>query len=68
MDIPDPEGAEMRDIETAWLHAIEAARQLMCETLKQDGRITLHHRIDIEDEEHQLLERVEFGEAVRIER
>ena len=67
MDIPDIEGADMRDIGAARLHAVEAARQLMCETLKDDGRITLHHRIDIEDEGHRVVETVEFGDALRIE-
>jgi hypothetical protein len=68
MDIPDLEGADLDDIDAARRHAIDAARQLMCETLKEDGRISLHHRIDVEDEAHRVMETVEFGDALRIER
>ena len=67
MDIPDLEGADMPDIDAARRHAVEAARQLMCETLKEDGRITLHHRIDIEDDGRRVVETVAFGDALRIE-
>ena len=59
MDIPDLEGADLRDI--------GAARQLMSETLKEDGRITLHHRIEVEDEARRVVETVEFDDALRIE-
>ena len=67
MDIPDLEGADLRDIGAARHYAVDAARQLMCETLKEDGRITLHHRIEVEDEARQVVETVEFGDALRIE-
>jgi hypothetical protein len=39
----------------------------MCETLAQEGRITLNHSIDIQDAHHNRLESVSFGEAVSIE-
>jgi hypothetical protein len=67
MDVPDQEGANLRDITAAREHAVEAARVLMCETLAQDGRISLHHRIDIEDDAGGVIASVPFGEAVRIE-
>ena len=67
MDVPDDEGAELRDIETARTLATHSARVLMCETLKESGRINLHHRIDVEDEHGAVLASVAFGDAVRIE-
>ena len=67
MDVPDDEGAELPDVAAAWAYAAGAARVLMCETLRQQGRITLHHRIDIEDERGGVLASVPFGDAVRIE-
>ncbi len=47
--------------------AIDEARLLMCELLKREGRIALHHRIDIEDDDGAVLETVHFSEAVTIE-
>lgn len=68
VDAPDDQGAELADLEAARAHAIGAARSLMCETLLNDGRISLHHRIDIENEKGEVLAPVHFAEAVRIER
>ena len=67
MDVPDDEGAELRDIETARDFAAQSARILMCETLKESGRINLRHRIDVQDEQGAVLASVPFGDAVRIE-
>lgn len=67
-DAPDDEGAELPDLEAAREKALHEARSLMCETLLQDGRITLSHRIDIEDRRGEVLASVQFADAVRIER
>lgn len=66
-DTNDEEGAELRDLDSARERAISSARALMSETLISDGRLTLSHRIDIEDEEHSTVASVRFGEAVKIE-
>lgn len=68
LDITDDEGAELADLRSARQWAIHAARVLMCETLQKDGRITLSHRIDIEDEEHNVVASVAFGDAIEIVR
>ncbi len=67
MDVPDDEGAELRDIEVARNLATQSARVLMCETLKESGRISLNHRIDVEDEQGAVVASVPFGDAVSIE-
>jgi hypothetical protein len=67
MDVPDEEGAEFGDIEVARRFAAQSARVLMCETLREDGRITLSHRIDIEDGDGGVLASVRFRDAIRIE-
>ena len=67
LDVEDFEGAELPSLDAARERATKEARQLMCDTLKEGGRITLRHRIDIEDEEGAVLETVRFAEAVRIE-
>ena len=67
MDVPDEEGAEFGDIEVARGFAANSARVLMCETLREDGRITLSHRIDIEDEDGEVVASVRFRDAIRID-
>ena len=65
-DITDDEGADLPDLPAARERAIESARVLMCETIQGDGRITLHHRIDIEDEQHEVVGSVAFDDAIDI--
>lgn len=67
LDISDEEGAELPDIGAARGRAIASARALMCETMGNEGRITLSHRIDIEDDSHTVVASVPFSAAVRIE-
>lgn len=68
LDVPDCEGAEFPDLTAARAYAIAAACRLMCETLVHDGRITLSHWIDIEDEQGEVAASVSFADAVCIER
>ena len=67
LDSPDDEGAVLRDLDDARRHGIRAARGLMCETLTRHGRITLGHRIIIEDDNHQPVATVSFHDAIKIE-
>lgn len=66
LDTIDDEGIELPDEAAARERALSAARVLMCESLTRYGRITLHHRIDIEDSHHRPLASVSFSEAVEI--
>ena len=66
LDTSDDEGAELADLGAARDHAMRAARVLMSESLVKDGKITLHHCIDIEDEAHAVLETVAFDDAVTV--
>jgi hypothetical protein len=65
-DTPDDEGSIFEDIAAARLWAMRAARNLMCETLTTDGTLVLNHRIEIEDEDHSVVDRVLFADAVHI--
>jgi uncharacterized protein DUF6894 len=67
LDVPDYEGLDQPDLAAAQTHATHSARSLMCATLIGEGRITLGHRIDIEDSEHRCVATVTFGDAVKIE-
>ena len=67
VDILDDEGNELPDLETARSHAVRCARVTFAENAKDEGRVVLHHRIDIADEQGAVLERVRFGDAVKVE-
>ena len=67
LDVLDDEGIELPDLEAARAHAVRCARVTFAETAKDEGRVVLHHRIDIADEERAVLETVRFGDAVRVE-
>lgn len=67
MDVPDEEGKELPDLRAAREWALSQARGLVGELTKQDGRIVLHHRIDIADKDGRVLDSVRFGDAVDVE-
>lgn len=67
MDVSDLEGTDLPDLDTAMASATRHARALMCETLTREGRISLHHRIDIESDAGQVLAVVPFASVVKIE-
>jgi hypothetical protein len=66
VDAPDHEGTELPDLEAAMLYARRLARFTAAETLKEDGRIVLSHRIDVEDGRGSVLGTVTFGEVVDV--
>jgi len=63
----DDEGTELPDLETARSHAVRCARFTFAETAKDQGRVVLHHCIDIANEEGAVLGTAQFGDAVRVE-
>jgi hypothetical protein len=67
IDAPDDEGAEFPDLAAARAHCVHLVRVTFGETAKDEGRVVLHHRIDIEDEHGAVLGSVRFGEAVQVE-
>jgi hypothetical protein len=62
----DDEGIELPDTGAARAAAVAGARAMMCDQVRQ-GRLALHHKIEVEDESRRPLFTVEFGEAVVIE-
>jgi hypothetical protein len=64
--IRDDEGIELDDAEAARRTALAGARSLMCDQLAQ-GRLSLHHRIEVRDEMGDEVLNLAFGDAVRIE-
>ena len=64
--IHDDEGIELADAEAARSTALAGARSLMCDELAQ-GRLSLHHWIEVRDEKGDEVLNLAFGDAVRIE-
>lgn len=48
-------------------HARNFARFEVSEMVKEEGRVVLHHRIDIEDKQRAVLGTVHFREVVEVE-
>jgi hypothetical protein len=67
LDVLDDEGTELPNLDAARAHALHSARVTFAETAKDEGRVTLHHHIDIMDEHGVVLDAVQFGDAVRVE-
>ena len=62
----DEEGIEMADASAARFAAVAGARDMMSEQIKK-GRLSLHHRIEVEDEGGDNILILPFGDAVVIE-
>ena len=67
MDVPDEEGQDLPDLSAAQAFALEQARALVAAMATEEGRIALHHRIDIEDGQRAVLGTMMFRDAVKIE-
>jgi hypothetical protein len=67
IDVPDPEGTQLTDLGAAHTYAANQVCDLMGETIKEERRLVLHHRVDIEDERGAVLDTVWFREVVAVE-
>ena len=67
MDVCDPSGRELPNIEAALANAVQEAREMMRESLRQ-GHLNLMHRIDIRVETGAIIRTVHFGDAVTVKR
>lgn len=61
----DEDGLELPDLQAARKMAIKAARAMMAENLI-DGQLWLDHWIEVENEAHQQVLAIKFGDAVEI--
>ncbi|HEX8064843.1 MAG TPA: hypothetical protein VF535_16720 [Allosphingosinicella sp.] len=64
--IHDDDGLELADAEAARRAALAGARSLICDQVKE-GRLKLHHRIEVEDEAGVEILALRFGDAIEIE-
>ena len=67
IDVPDLEGTELTDLDAARAYAITQARMTSAQPVKDEGRVVLSHRIDIEDQRGTVLDKIYFREAVNVE-
>jgi hypothetical protein len=67
VDAPDEEGKELPDLEAAREHARRCGRVTIAESIKDQGRFNLDHRIDIENERGEVLDTVLFRDVVQVE-
>lgn len=61
----DDEGAELADEAAARAHAVKAVRSLAADTVAH-GHLTRSHRLEVADEERNVIAVVRFDEAVDI--
>lgn len=66
LSLRDQDGIELADSEAARAAALAGAREMMGAQLIK-GRLSLHHRIEVEDERGKTILSFSYGEAVRIE-
>jgi hypothetical protein len=67
LDVPDEEGVELPDLDAARAKAREDARFTLGQTVLDEGKINLNHRIDIEDETGARLDTIWFRDVVQLE-
>ena len=66
-DVPDQEGKDFPELDAAREWARRQARDLFGQLAKDEGRVVLHHRIDIENERAEVLDTAWFRDAVNVE-
>jgi hypothetical protein len=67
LDVPDPDGEELPDLDTARDRAAKNAREMMALSLVETGRIARHHRIEVSDESGKIVHVARFGDVLTIE-
>jgi hypothetical protein len=67
LDVPDEEGVELPDLDSARAKAAANARFTLAQTAMDEGKINFTHRIDIEDADGRILDTVWFRDVVVVE-
>jgi hypothetical protein len=67
LDVPDPDGEELPNLDAARDRAAKNAREMMALSLVETARINRHHRIEVADESGKIVHVVQFGDVLTIE-
>ena len=66
VDVDDEEGTELADEAAAREYALENARVLVCESIRQHGQVNLDHFLVVTDPQGQRLFEVTYREAFTV--
>jgi hypothetical protein len=66
VETEDLRGRELHDLDAARSQAVNAARELIADSVVTHGRIVMHHSITVADEGGKLLLTIPFSDAVTI--
>lgn len=67
LDLRDDEGMELAGESDARRQALAGVREMMCDEMRR-GLLTLHHRVEVEDEAGERVLTLAYGDAVTIRR
>jgi hypothetical protein len=65
--VEDDEGMELADVAAARREATAGIREMMCDQVR-NGRLVLHHRIEVKDAAGDAVFTIVFADAVTIQR
>jgi hypothetical protein len=65
LDVPDEDGSEVPDLDSAVRVAVRAVRGLACEQVAK-GHLNLQHRIEVKDAAGAVLATVRFADAIEV--
>jgi hypothetical protein len=68
IDVDDPEGRFLPDVDCALVHAKREAREMIGACVAAGRQVDLHHSIQVRDEDGEVKVVVHFSEAARIVR
>ncbi len=63
----DPEGLELADAESAVREAHRGVRSLAAEQVLRSARLVLHHFVEVEDSNGEIIAKITFRDAVAVE-
>jgi hypothetical protein len=67
LSVDDEEGIELPDIEAARERAIEFAVDMSAASVLEHRKLNLHHKIEVADQNGDIVEIVEFGDVLTVQ-
>ena len=66
LSVDDEEGIELPDIEAARERAIEFAVDMSAASVLEHRKLNLHHKIEVADQNGDIVQIVEFGDVLTV--
>lgn len=67
LSVDDEEGIELPDIEAARERAIEFAVDMSAASVLEHRKLNLHHKIEVADQNGDIVQIVEFGDVLTVQ-